>query len=48
MINSGEVSYIANGVELAKVNIVAAKDVKKLSVGNMIGFTYNKWFRLMR
>jgi len=44
----GEVSYIANGIEIAKVNIVAGEEVKKLSIGNMIAFTYNHWFRLLR
>lgn len=44
----GTVTYLLNGQEISKVNIVAEKSVSKISTFTMIENIYGKWFSLLR
>ena len=44
----GEAIYTMDDQELAKVDIIAGKDIKKVSVANMLPYVYKNWFRLLR
>lgn len=44
----GTVTYLLNGQEISKVNIVAEKSVNKISTFTMIENIYGKWFSLLR
>lgn len=44
----GTVTYLLNGQEISKVNIVAEKSVSKISTFTMIESIYGKWFSLLR
>lgn len=44
----GTVTYMLNGQEIGKVNIVAEKSVNKISTFTMIENIYGKWFSLLR
>ncbi len=44
----GEVTYLLDNEEIAKVNIVAKQDVKKLNIVNMCTRTIESWFNLLR
>lgn len=44
----GTVSYSINGEIVGSSNIVAANDVKKISLWNMTTFLYKSWYKLIR
>lgn len=44
----GEVSYSINGEIVGSSNIIAANDVKKVSLWNMTTFLYESWYKLIR
>lgn len=44
----GTVTYVLNGQEIGKVNIIAEKSVNKISTFTMIENIYSKWFSLLR
>lgn len=44
----GEVTYSINGKEIAKVNIIANENVKKLNFINMTSKIIGNWFTLFR
>lgn len=44
----GTVTYLLNGQEISKVNILAEKSVSKISTFTMIENIYGKWFSLLR
>ena len=44
----GIVTYVLNGQEIGKVNIIAEKSVSKISAFTMIENIYSKWFSLLR
>ena len=44
----GEVTYSLDEKEIARIDIVASSDVKKVSVANMLAHVYRNWFRLLR
>lgn len=44
----GTVTYLLNGQEISKVNIIAEKSVSKISTFTMIENIYGKWFSLLR
>ena len=44
----GTVTYMLNGQEIGKVNIIAEKSVNKISTFTMIENIYAKWFSLLR
>ena len=44
----GKISYSKNGEILATVNLVADKDIEKISLGAVTKNTYWKWFTLFR
>lgn len=44
----GEVSYSINGEVVGSSNIVAANDVKKISLWNMTTYLYKCWYKLIR
>ena len=44
----GTVTYLLNGQEIGKVNIIAEKSVNKISTFTMIENIYSKWFSLLR
>ncbi len=44
----GEVKYMLNGETLSTVNLIAKNTVKKLSLSNMLGHTFEKWFSMLR
>lgn len=44
----GEVSYSINGEVVGSSNIVAANDVKKVSLWNMTTYLYESWYKLIR
>lgn len=44
----GTVSYLLNGEIVGSSNIVAAKDVNKISLWNMTTYLYNAWYSLNR
>ena len=44
----GTVTYMLNGQEIGKVNIIAEKSVSKISTFTMMENIYSKWFSLLR
>ena len=44
----GTATYMLNGQEIGKVNIIAEKSVNKISTFTMIENIYSKWFSLLR
>lgn len=44
----GEITYSINGEIISKTNIIASNDVSKISLINMSGYVYKKWFNLCR
>ena len=44
----GEVTYSINEEIIAKVNIIAKEDIKKLNLINMCSRTIENWFTLLR
>ena len=44
----GNITYTLDGKEIGKVNIVAEKNIEKISAFNMIESIYTKWFSLFR
>lgn len=44
----GTVTYLLNGQEIGKVNIIAEKSIDKISAFTMIENIYGKWFSLLR
>lgn len=44
----GEVCYSINGEIVGSSNIIAANDVKKISLWNMTTFIYESWYKLIR
>lgn len=44
----GEISYVIDGEEISKINIVAKEGVKKLSLVNMSARVVEGWFKLLR
>lgn len=44
----GTITYLLNGQEIGKINIVAEKSVSKISTFTMIENIYGKWFSLLR
>lgn len=44
----GELTFKINDKQIAKVDLIASKDVPKYSLTSMIGKIYNTWFTLLR
>ena len=44
----GEISFTLNNKEIAKINVIAKNDVKKISGWNMVSFVLSSWFNLCR
>ena len=44
----GEITYLLDGKEISKVNILAKQDVKKISTVNMSSRIIKNWFNLLR
>ena len=44
----GEVSYSIDGATIARTNLVANQDVKKITLWNMTTHLYSTWFQLTR
>lgn len=44
----GEAIYELNGEEIAKVNIIAEKEIKQINFVNILLKIYEKWFKLLR
>ena len=44
----GEAVFSINEEMVGKIDIVATRDIKKVSVGNMLAHVYNNWFCLLR
>ena len=44
----GEVTYLINGEEIGKVDLVVNEDIDKYGIGSMIINVYKKWFTVLR
>ena len=44
----GEVSFIVEGSEVDKVNLIATEDIEKVTTWNMVTNIYNSWFNLLK
>ena len=44
----GEVKYVLDGETIAITDIIADREVKKISLGNMVDLTLSLWFNLLR
>lgn len=44
----GEISYVLNGETIAKVNIIANEDIKRISTSNILEKLFFSWLRVLR
>ena len=44
----GEINYMLNGGNVGKVDLVAQKSIKKISVGTMTSKVVHNWFTVLR
>lgn len=44
----GEISYVLNGETIAKVNIIADEDIKRISTSNILERLFFNWLRVLR